>query len=63
MGGVFSSPKSPKIPAQQVAEEPQVIQEDETEVKRKKRKLLETQGRSENILAGLSNALKKKLGE
>ena len=58
MGGA-----SPKIPKPQTIEEPQVITEDEEEVKRRSRIASANMGRSENILAGLQNILKRRLGE
>jgi hypothetical protein len=52
-----------KLPKQQTVEEPQVITEDEEEVKRRAKIASANMGRSENILAGLQNILKRKLGE
>lgn len=63
MGGVFSKPKSPSLPPIQETEEPQAVVEDETDVKRRQRRKLQTAGRSQNILAGIQTALKKRLGE
>ena len=58
MGGA-----SPKIPKPQTIEEPQVITEDKEEVKRRSRIASANMGRSVNILAGLQNILKRRLGE
>jgi hypothetical protein len=63
MGGVFPKPKSPSLPPIQETEEPQAVVEDETDVKRRQRRKLQTAGRSQNILAGIQMALKKRLGE
>lgn len=64
MSGVFSKPKSPKLPKQQIIEETQeVLVENEDEIKRKQERKLATKGRAENLLAGLQNVLKQRLGE
>ena len=63
MGGMFSKPKSPKLPAPVEVEDPQAIVEDEESVKRRKRASSANQGRTENILSGIGTALKKRLGE
>ena len=61
MSGAFSKPKEPELPKQEEA--PVVVQEDEQEVKRRKRQAIQGKGREANILAGMQIALKKRLGE
>lgn len=64
MSGMFSKPKSPKLPPpQKVQETQEVTVENEEEVKRKQKRLMANKGRAENLLAGLQNALKQRLGE
>lgn len=64
MSGVFSSPKRPKIPAQQAEPEPiETVTEEAETVRRKERKRLQTGGRASTILSGIQAALKRRLGE
>jgi len=62
MSSMFKKPKV-ETPKQVVAEEPAKVVEDEEDVKRRKRKAVESTGRSQNILSGIQTALKKRLGE
>lgn len=55
------SAKTPKTPA--VVKEPQVITDDEEEVKRRIRRSMANAGRAANLLAGIQSVLKRKLGE
>ena len=50
-----------KTPA--VVEEPQVITDDEDEVKKRVRRSTANTGRAANLLAGIESVLKRKLGE
>lgn len=52
---------SVKTPA--VVEEPQVITDDEEEVKKRIRRSMANTGRAANLLAGIESVLKRKLGE
>ena len=52
-----------KAPVQQTVEDPQVIVEDEDEVKKKKQASVQNMGRQQNLLSGLQSVLKKRLGE
>lgn len=61
--GLPKAPSGPKIPEPQKIEEVEKIEESEGEVKRKQRKSIADTGRQTNILAGIQNALKKRLGE
>ena len=63
MSSLFSKPKMQALPEQQAVEEPQVVQEEEEKVKGRKRAKLATQGRQQNLLAGIQNVLKTRLGE
>ena len=55
------SVKTPKKPA--VVKEPQVITDDEEEVKKRIRRSMVNTGRAANLLAGIESVLKRKLGE
>ncbi len=64
MSSLFSSPKKPKLPAQQEPiEEVSVIQEDAASAgRREKKKLISRRGRKSTILSGIQSALKRRLG-
>ena len=68
MSNLFSSPKKPKLPVQQVEPEPiETVTEDATEAGRRRRKKLVTGGapstRISGIMSSVMTALKKRLGE
>jgi len=64
MSGLFSKPKSPKLPPEpEPIEEVEVIEEDAAEAARREKKKLLTRGRRATILSGIAQALKKRLGE
>ena len=64
MGGMFSKPSSPKIPPQEKVEEIQKVEDDANEEQqRARKKIANTSGRQSTMLAGISNALKTRLGE
>lgn len=52
-----------KAPATQTVEEPQVVEEDQEEVKQRTQKAQANMGRAENILAGIQMMLKDRLGK
>lgn len=62
MSGLFSKPSSPKIPVQEEVKETVIESEEEQEIKRRKRAALPS-GREQNMLAGIAAVLKKRLGE
>jgi hypothetical protein len=55
------SAKTPKTPV--AVKEPQVITDDEEEVKKRIRRSMANTGRAANLLAGIKSVLKRKLGE
>ncbi len=68
MSGVFSKPKSPKLPPQVAEPEPiQTVTEDATEAGRRRRKKLVAGGAASTRISGIMSAvmsgLKKRLGE
>ena len=70
MSNLFSSPKKPKLPPQQVqqqAETVETVTEDATEAGRRRRKKLVTGGAPSTRISGIRSALfaalKKRLGE
>lgn len=64
MTGMFSKPKSPKVAPQQKIEEVQKVEDDAaSEQEREKKRLLQAQGKSSTLVAGIANALKTRLGE
>lgn len=65
MSGVFSKPKTPKIPPAAPEPEPvSVVTEEGEQARRRERKRLLTRGgRQSTILSGIQSALKKRLGE
>ena len=65
MSGVFSKPKTPKIPPMEPEPEPvQMVTEDAEKARRRERKsLLSRGGRQSTFLSGIQAALKKRLGE
>lgn len=58
MTGGGGSVKTPTV-----VEEPQVITDDEDEVKKRVRRSTANTGRAANLLAGMESVLKRKLGE
>ena len=64
MSGAFSKPKKAKMPKQEKIEEVQKVEDDASdEQDREKKKQLLMGGRQSTMLAGITNALKKRLGE
>jgi hypothetical protein len=65
MSGVFSKPKTPKIPPMIAESEPlQMVNEDADKARRREHKRLSgAGGRASTFLSGIQNALKKRLGE
>ncbi len=66
MSSIFSRPKLPDIPPAvepKPKEEIQVITEEAEEARRRERKRLFTGGRRATILSGITQALKRRLGE
>lgn len=64
MSGVFSKPKTPKIPPP--VSEPEAVEtvvETAEEAKQKRRKRLVQGGRTSTVLSGIQSVLKKRLGE
>lgn len=61
MSSLFKTPKQ-ETPPQQITEKPEVVEDEEEEVKRRKSASV-PKGRSDTILSGISNVLKKRLGE
>ena len=60
----FKSPKSPKIPVQEVIEPIAVVEETAEDARRReKKKLSRKTGRQGTIISGIQSALKKRLGE
>ncbi len=63
MSGLFSKPKTPRLPPQPAPiEEIAVIEEEAERVKQKERKKLLVGGRRSTILSGIAASLKKRLG-
>lgn len=64
MSSMFSKPKTPKIPPVTEIEDVEVVKEEAEEAKQKeKKRLASMQGRSATMFAGITNVLKKRLGE
>ncbi len=68
MSGVFSKPKSPKLPVQQAEPEPiETVTEEAAEAGRRRRKKLVAGGAPSTRISGIMSAvmagLKKRLGE
>jgi hypothetical protein len=68
MSRLFSSPKAPKLPAQQAEPEPvETVTEDATEAGRRRRRKLVAGGAPSTRISGIRSALfaalKKRLGE
>ena len=63
ISSLTSTPKQSKFPEQEKVEPVQNIEEDADTARRNRRKLLLSGGRRSTILAGIQNALKKRLGE
>jgi len=63
-GGLFGGSDTPKVPKQEVAESVTTVVEDAAEEQqREKRRIRLTQGFSSTMMAGIVNALKRRLGE
>ena len=63
MNGIFSSPKTPKITPQEQVEEVQKVADDASaEQERAKKRILQSSGKQSTMIAGIANALKKRLG-
>jgi hypothetical protein len=64
MSGVFSSPKTPKLPKEpEPVEEISTVTEDAAITQKRKKKGIRQSGRQSTVLSGITNALKKRLGE
>ena len=66
MSGVFSKPKSPKLPApleEEPVEEIETVTADAAVAQRRKKKGIRQGGRQSTILSGITASLKKRLGE
>lgn len=64
MSGVLGGTPKPKVPpAPEPIEEPEVIEEDAEEARRREKKKLYRGGRQSTILSGITSALKQRLGE
>ncbi len=63
MSGIFSKPKTPRLPPQPAPiEDIEAIEEEAGKARRRERKKLLTGGRRATILSGIATALKKRLG-
>ena len=63
MSGIFSKPSVPDIPEPEPVEEIATVEEDAEVAKKRERKKFVQAGRKSTILSGISQALKKRLGE
>lgn len=64
MSSMFSKPSTPKIPRARKVEEMKVVKESaEDQKQRLRRHLISTSSYQQSFMAGIRNALKKRLGE
>lgn len=64
MSGVFSKPKTPTLPKQEVVETKQSVQDDAGEEQRRsQRRIAQQGGRDSTMFAGIQKALKERLGQ